>query len=120
MSVKAAPGGQGERVRSVLQSCIWFFCRKVVQVEDVVEPDAHRILARIVPGRGDFKRGWSAWRLSAQGARTKLHYEASRVPDFWIPPLIGPWVVAHTLREQLQAGIPVLERLAAAPPPARP
>ena len=119
VSAQAAPAGRGERVRSVLSSCIWFFCRKVVQVEDVVEPNSHTILARIVPGLGDFKSGWSDWRLTAQGERTLLHYEASRVPDFWIPPLIGPWAVAHTLRTQLEATIPALERLASQPP-ARP
>lgn len=113
VSVQAAPGNLGVRVRSVLNSCIWFFCRKVVQVEDVFEPDAHTIDARIVPGRGDFESGWSTWQLSAQGERTHLHYEARRVPDFWIPPLIGPWAVAHGLRVQLLASIPVLEHLAA-------
>jgi len=115
VSVYPPPGGVGVRVRSVLKSCIWFFCRKVVQVEDVVEPNAHSIDARIVPGRGDFKSGWSDWRLSAQGAETRLHYEARRVPDFWIPPLIGPWAVEHTLRAQLEATLPILQRLASQP-----
>ena len=113
VSVRPAPGGPGVRVRSVLKSCIWFFCRRVVQVEDVVEPDAHTIDARIVPGLGDFKSGWSDWRLTSQSGRTRLHYEARRVPDFWIPPLIGPWAVEHTLRTQLLASLPVLQRLAA-------
>lgn len=115
VSVRPAPGDRGARVRSVLKSCIGFFCRKVVQVEDVVEPDAHTILARIVPGRGDFKSGWSDWRLTAQGGKTHLHYEARRVPDFWIPPLIGPWVIEHTMRARLEASIPVLARLAGQP-----
>jgi hypothetical protein len=120
VSAKVAADGRGERVRTVLQSCIWLFCRKVVQVEDVVEPDARTILSRIVPGQGDFKSGWTTWHLSAQGVSTHLHYEASRVPNFWIPPLIGSWAVATALREQLEASIPVIERLAAVPPPARP
>ena len=113
--VNPAPDGKGVRVRSVLKSCIWFFCRKVVQVEDVVEPNAHSIDSRIVPGDGDFKSGWSTWRLTAQGGETRLHYEARRVPDFWIPPLIGPWAVEHTLRAQLEATLPVLRRLADQP-----
>ena len=115
VSVEPVPQGPGVRVRTVLKSCIWFFCRKVVQVEDVVEPDAHTIDARIVPGLGDFKSGWSDWRLTAQGGRTHLHYEARRVPDFWIPPLIGPWAVEHSLRAQLLASLPVLQRLAGQP-----
>lgn len=113
VSVQAAPGNLGQRVRIVLSSCVWFFCRKIVQVEDVLEPDAHTIVTRVVPGLGDFKSGWSTWRLIALGRRTQLHYEASRVPDFWIPPLIGPWAVEHALRAQLEGSLPVLACLAA-------
>lgn len=112
VSAGAAPGGRGARVRTVLKSCIWLFCRKIVQVEDVFEPDARTIFARIVSGRGDFKSGWASWHLTAQGGQTHLHYEARRVPDFWIPPLIGPWAVERALRAQLKSSIPVLERLA--------
>ena len=68
-SAQAAPGGRGMRVRTVLESCIWLFCRKVVQVEDVVERDPQTIVARIVPGLGDFKRGWTTWRLTEQGGK---------------------------------------------------
>jgi carbon monoxide dehydrogenase subunit G len=112
VSVAAAPGGHGERVRSVLKSCVWRFCRSIVQVEDVTEPDAQTISARIVAGQGDFESGWCFWRVTPQGAGTRLHYEARRVPAFWIPPLIGPWAVERTLRAQLESSISVLERLA--------
>jgi len=112
MSVAPSPDGQGARVRSVLKSCVWFFCRKVVTLEDVTEPDARTIVARIVPGLGDFESGSSLWRLTAEGARTRLHYESTRVASFWIPPLIGPWMIKRTLREQLEFSLRALERLA--------
>jgi polyketide cyclase/dehydrase/lipid transport protein len=112
MSVAAAPDGRGARVRSVLKSCVWFFCRKVVTVEDVTEPDMRTIVARIVPGEGDFESGSSLWRLTAEGDRTRLHYESTRVASFWIPPVIGPWVIKRTLREQLEFSLRALEQLA--------
>ena len=112
MSVAPSPDGHGARVRSVLKSCVWFFCRKVVTLEDVTEPDARTIVARIVPGLGDFESGSSLWRLTAEGARTRLHYESTRVASFWIPPLIGPWMIKRTLREQLEFSLRALERLA--------
>jgi hypothetical protein len=34
------------------------------------------------------------------------------VASFWIPPLIGPWVIKHTLRGQLETSLRALERLA--------
>jgi hypothetical protein len=112
MSVAPLPDGRGSRVRSVLKSCVWFFCRTIVTVEDVTESDGRTIEARIVPGQGDFKSGSSLWRLTAEGARTRLHYQSTRVASFWIPPLIGPWVIKRTLREQLETSLRALERLA--------
>ena len=112
MSVAPSPDGHGARVRSVLKSCVWFFCKTVVTVEDVTEPDARTIATRIVPGLGDFESGSSLWRLTADGARTRLHYEATRVASFWIPPLIGPWAIKRSLREQLEISLHALEQLA--------
>lgn len=120
IGVRPAPGGAGERVRSVLDACAWFFCRQIVQVEDVAEPDPYTIAARIVPGEGDFRSGSCFWRVTADGAHTRLHYEATRVIGFWTPPIIGPWVIAHALRAQLSSSIAVLERLANQPESPRP
>lgn len=111
-SVTMAPNGQGDRVRTVLDGCVWFFCRQIVQVEDVVEPDPSTIIARIVPGAGDFASGQCYWRVTSEGQRTRLHYEAVRVADFWIPPLIGPWAIDQALREQFTSTVATLERLA--------
>jgi len=112
VSVDVAPTGRGERVRSVIESCVLFLCRQIVQVEDVVELDTNTIVADIVPGAGDFKSGSTLWHLTNEGPRTRLHYEATRVADFWIPPLIGPWAVKRTMSEQLEFSIMAIERLA--------
>lgn len=112
VSVDALPAGRGSRVRSTIESCVWFFCRQIVQVEDVVALDAYTIVAGIVPGAGDFRSGSTVWRLSSEGPRTRLRYEATRVADFWIPPLVGPWAVRRAMREQLEFSIMAIERLA--------
>jgi carbon monoxide dehydrogenase subunit G len=112
ISVDVAPSGRGQRVRSVIKTCVWFFCRQIVQVEDVMEPDANTIIAHIVPGAGDFESGSFIWRVTNEGPHTRLHYEATRVAAFWIPPLIGPWVIRRTVREELESSIVMLERLA--------
>ena len=113
--VAATPTGDGDRVRSVVESCVLFFCREVVQVEDVIQPDPQTIVARIVPGAGDFENGSALWRLSDEGRRTRVHYEATRAAAFWIPPLIGPWAIRHTMRDQLEQSMANLERLANRP-----
>jgi carbon monoxide dehydrogenase subunit G len=112
IGVEASTAGRGERVRSVINACVWFFCRQLVQVEQVMRPDTNTIVAHIVPGAGDFESGSDFWRVTNEGNRTRLRYEATRVAAFWIPPLIGPWVIRHSLREHFQTSIVRLERLA--------
>ena len=112
ISVEGQPTPQTERVRSVLKSCILFVCRSVVQVLDVSRPDPHTIVDRVVPGQGDFAAGSSIWRITNQGPRTRLHYEATRVTALWIPPLIGTWAIERMLRGQVVSSVSALERLA--------
>lgn len=111
-TVTRAPSGSGERVRTVLHSCVWLVCRNLVQVEDVTEPDHDTIEARIVPGAGDFASGHSVWRLATDGARTRVHYEAVRGPAAGVPRFIGSSLLKRTLHARLLASIDALERLA--------
>jgi hypothetical protein len=111
ISVEPTPNGHGERVRSVLKSCIAFICREIKQVEDVTEPDAYTIVATVVPGQSDFKGGHCVWHIADEGSRTRLHYEATRTIGFWVPGLIGPWLIKRTMHEHLTSSVAELERL---------
>ena len=115
VSLLPAPGKSGIRVRSVLDGCVWFFCRQIVQVEDVTEPDPYTIVGQVVPGEGDFAVGSFSWRVTTERAGTRVHYEALQTPKFWIPPLIGPWAIARTLRSQFTSSVALLEHLAKEP-----
>jgi hypothetical protein len=110
-SFATGPSGVGERVRTVAHSCVWFFCRKLVQVEDVTQPDARTIVAHIVPGE-DFVSGSSLWQLRQEGPDTHLHYEATRKLAFWVPPFVGSAALKHSMREHFTFSIQALERLA--------
>lgn len=112
ITVEPAPDGKSDRVRSKLRSCILLFCREIAQVEDVTEPDKHTIVGHMVPGQGDFTDGDCVWRIADDGDWTRLHYEASRTIAFWIPAVIGPWIIKHTMREYLESSVAALEQIA--------
>lgn len=97
------------RVRSVIEGCVLFFCRQLVRVERVKELAGRRIRARIVPEESDFRRGVARWWVfpSPEGG-SRLRLEAEVVPDFWVPPVIGPWATERSLREDLAT---LVERL---------
>ena len=113
IAITVYPTAQGtsQRVRSVLKSCFLVFCKEVVEVEELIQSNEQTIAARIVPGEGDFHDGYSLWRIEAVGPRTQLHYEATRTPSFWIPPLLGSWMIKATMRKHLESSAIRLEQV---------
>lgn len=111
VTVQPTPQGAGPRVRSLLRTCIFLFCKEVIEVEDVTEASGQIIAAEIVPGAGDFASGHSRWRIEAVGAHTRLHYEATRTPSFWVPPVLGPWMIKAAMRKHLESSVATLERV---------
>jgi len=85
------------RVRSVIKVCILVFCKRVMQVQDVTLLAGHVIEAVILPEFSDFRSGLARWQLTARGAATVLEFSNSFEPDFWVPPVIGPWLIKRKL-----------------------
>ena len=56
--------------------------------------------------------GQARWRLENSSGDTRLLFEARIRPAFWVPPLIGPWVIGRVLREEARSTCDGLERLA--------
>ena len=95
--VLESQGADRLRVRSVIRVCILVFCKRVVQVQDVTLVDSRTVVATIVPGAGDFRAGLARWELTAVGTATDLHFSEEFEPDFWVPPVIGPWLIEKKL-----------------------
>ncbi len=100
------------RVRFKLRSCILFFCRSVIQVKDISEKPDGAIEARIDPAASDFRDAVEHWRLTDERGQTRLQYRAELTPTFYVPPLIGPWLIKRQIRAALNAGGETLEALA--------
>jgi len=108
--------GQLPRRELTLEACILFFCLVPRMLEEIERQANGDIITRIVPEESDFSYGrshWRTWRVSAQASRIALSAELT--PAFWIPPLIGPWVLKHKLRGAALEACERLERLARAP-----
>lgn len=101
------------RVFLTLSSCILFFCRSVRITKDVRTAPDGAIVARIVPGQSDFAEAEERWRVDGENGGTRLRYEAELVPAFYVPPLIGPWLIRYKIRDVLETNAEKLERLAA-------
>jgi len=85
-------------VRTVINVCILVFCKQVEQLQHVTHMDADTIEAVIVPEGSDFRSGFARWQLSSPtAATTELQFAETFEPDFWVPPVIGPWLIQRKL-----------------------
>lgn len=98
------------RVRTRVKACVAFFCKSLLQVWDVEEKPSGDIIATIVPEASNFKSGHASWILREVNSKTSLHFTTVLEPSFWVPPLIGPWLIRYTLRREALESIENLER----------
>ena len=100
------------RVYVKTRTCIAFFCKTIVQVQDVEELAGNVIVAQVVPAKSDFEYAHARWKITPAGKQTRLHFSTDLKPAFWVPPLIGPPLLERKLRQEVLRTIDGLERLA--------
>ena len=93
-----------------MRGCVLMFCRDVELVERIdVVPETH-VQITILPERSEMREGWATWDIEADGDGTLVRYVAEVEPKFWIPPVIGPFVIRTVLKSR---GIRAAQRLEA-------
>ena len=97
------------QTRLLLHTCILFFCQEMELTEDINTNGRDQIDARVIPEQSDFKSGTSHWLITPvnEGARLALNRQLE--PDFWIPPVIGPWLIKKNMLQELSVLIERLE-----------
>jgi hypothetical protein len=79
-------------------SCVFMFCKRFEKVERMWATPKKSLVTVALPERSDFSVYATRWRVIEAEGKTRLAFEASMQPDFWIPPLIGTWAVERKLR----------------------
>lgn len=100
------------RVGITSKACILFFCQTVKKVDDVQTTPKNNIVIISDPSESDFSSSVERWHLLAEGAKTRMSYTAEMEPNFFIPPVIGPWLVKSFLIEEIKATAVEVESLA--------
>lgn len=103
------------RLRVTTDGCMLFFCRELMQVQEVTELNGGYILVTVVPEMSDFTYSRNMWRIRTQNDRTRVTYSSDLVPGFWIPPLFGTSIFKSKLLEETRLLIENLESLANEP-----
>lgn len=114
--IQGAPAG-ASRVYTDIRVCVAFFCRHLEQVQDMrYAPGASGgvISAKVIPELSNLRFGEARWTLDNCAGRTCLVFVAQLEPAFWIPPVIGPWLIQRKLREEAMQTSAGIERAARA------
>jgi len=94
------------------RNCVLFFCKNLKQLQKVTELGEGYIYVEDIKGESDFAFANSRWHIYAHGSGTRVHFSSEMKPDFWLPPLFGPWLFKNQLTKETQTMIERLEQLA--------
>jgi len=95
-----------------MEGCLLFYCKSMMRVERLEADSPGHIRTVTMPDRSDFKHSVSEWTLQSEASGTRMIYTLEMEPDFFIPPVIGPWYLKRTLRRGGGDAIDRIERLA--------
>ena len=101
------------RLLTVTHNCLWFYCKRLTRVQDVVEAHDGSITAVVIPQLSDFSYGTMRLNLWQETAGTRILVRSEAAPDVWIPPLLGPWLIKRELRAEAVQAVHNLEQVAA-------
>jgi hypothetical protein len=93
-----------------MQGCLLMFCKSFVRYGYLLLEPRSEIVAVTEPGRSDFKYCRERWQLERDGEGTLMIYDFEMEPDFWVPPVVGPWVIKRSLRT---GGVDAIDRIEA-------
>jgi len=90
------------KVRVTFEDCILIFCQTVHKSETLQSSANGHIDTLTIPGQGDFGYAHEHWQVSAEGSGTRVQYQAVMLPSFYIPPLLGAYILKVKIRSLLR------------------
>ncbi len=99
------------RLHTRVKLCVAFMCREIKQVQDMRTFGVGEMNARVLPEPSDLEYGYAYWRFDDCAGETCLTFRAEIDPKFWVPPLIGNWMVRHVLRKEAMITSEGIERI---------
>lgn len=113
VEILPAPAANITRLKAQLKICVWFYCRQLTQVQDMNLLGAGHLQAVMLPEPSDYKYGLANWRVISEGQGSRLLFDVTVEPDFWVPPVVGPAIIKRKLKQEAVETVIGIESLAA-------
>jgi len=97
---------------SRMEGCVFLWCKSFVRNGFLVLDPFNEIIAISDPEISDFKLSRESWRMTPEDGGTLLIYEFHMIPDFWVPPVIGPYLIKRALKSGGDKAVNRIEALA--------
>lgn len=95
-----------------MEGCVLLFCVTFERHGHLeLKPDT-LITAIVDPETSDFRYSVETWELIEQEGGTLLVYDFEMEPDFWVPPIVGPFYIRRALRAGAVDAVDRIEALA--------
>jgi hypothetical protein len=95
-----------------MEGCMLWHCMSLERTERLQTKAPYWIKSTALPEGSNFKHSTSEWLLERDGDGTKMIYKLEMEPDFFVPPVIGPWYLKRTLSQGGLRAVTRIERLA--------
>ena len=112
-NLEADPSGQ-RRFYIRNHGCVWFYCQSFERSGHVEHESLVFIRSTADPEASDFYSSLESWRFRPEGTGTLVAYDFAFEPKFWIPPLIGSYMLQQKLRRDSVRAINRIEAIAQA------
>ena len=107
-----ATGDRGFYTRN--RACFLFFCKSVERYGKVEHEPLRFIRATADPETSDFHQSDELWSFEPEGEGTLITYTLEMRPKFWIPPVIGPYVLKRKMKNDGTEALGRIEAIAQA------
>lgn len=94
------PNGQ-RKVGVTFHDCILIFCQTIHKNETLHASRDGSIDTLANPEESDFAYDHEHWQISILDERTRIQYEVEMTPNFFVPPLIGAYILKSKIRSLL-------------------
>jgi hypothetical protein len=95
-----------------MDGCVLMFCKSYIRYGYLELKPEYDIVAMVDPELSNFDYSRERWQLIPDGDGTIMIYDFEMEPGFWVPPIVGPYVIKRALRSGGTAAVNRIEALA--------
>lgn len=101
-----------------MEACVLWFCKSFERHGQLKLEPPFNISSLADPETSDFDYSHESWHLVSEGGGTLMIYTFDMDPSFWVPPIVGPFLMKRALLNNGEDAINRIEAVAQGHEPA--